>query len=330
MSQELFIGLIAAAIAEAPQHPWKDSFKKVNLHPDHRVSFDVWVERISDKLAGEGACEKSFSLCDALPSVWKKMTTETRHKVVSIVDNCSQSGSDVWSNKPMMLQSCQCVSLDEMAKLRVCHMASKKDPSAFVGGFRSEEGNANESPTDHHVVSRKSPTDHFKWAQWNSPSAHDPHMKNKNDKKAQTECFTHMTNFVSRNHDATKNLLPSDGLDVEISPEQRKNLNPSVKECMMGCITDEVMGMGAKLKLIKRRVEMIEGNVASYSRILNDHDQVESLKNFKKVNAVVASIEEERATKREAAQKEKRKKGRERRKPQLTNFRKTEPMPFQH
>ena len=193
-------------------------------------------------------------------------------------------------------------------------MAAKKDPSVLVGGSQLEESmhvpHVTNSVENHDRVKEKSRTGHFKWSKWNSPSVHDPYVKNKDNVKLRDAYFSHITNFVARNHweKCDQDLLPSKYLNLEITAEQKKNLNPTLKQVLVGSLTDEVMGVGAKRKLAKRRLEMIEGNVSSYSRIINDSEQLNQLKEWKKIHATVALIQEEREEKKELAREEKRKK----------------------
>eukprot|EP00957_Ditylum_brightwellii_P114052 8696037-Ditylum_brightwellii.AAC.1 len=43
------IGCLTAALVEVDTEDiWEKSFKTVNLHPHHRVSFKEWIARISD------------------------------------------------------------------------------------------------------------------------------------------------------------------------------------------------------------------------------------------------------------------------------------------
>ncbi len=66
---------------------WIQSFKKVNLHPRHRVSFDVRLKKIDTKLSSGEFFALRTSLFDAMPAVWKNMSVEDRHAVVSVIDS---------------------------------------------------------------------------------------------------------------------------------------------------------------------------------------------------------------------------------------------------
>jgi hypothetical protein len=37
---------------------WEEVFIRVNLHPHHKISLDVWLSRIQDKIVGAGGTQK--------------------------------------------------------------------------------------------------------------------------------------------------------------------------------------------------------------------------------------------------------------------------------
>jgi hypothetical protein len=67
---------------------WVASFKKVNLHPDHRISFIDWIKKIDEKVeVGEHFFSKRNDSCfEAMPSFWHRLTIEARHEAVSLID----------------------------------------------------------------------------------------------------------------------------------------------------------------------------------------------------------------------------------------------------
>jgi hypothetical protein len=52
----------------------------------------------------------------------------------------------------------------------------------------------------------------------------------------------------------------------------------------------DVKGKGARNKIAKRRLDMIDGNIESYSRLLNDPKRLKSLKEYNELTAAVASV----------------------------------------
>ena len=56
-----------------------NSFKTLNIHPHHRISFEEWVHRISSHIrTGENNFYHTHqdSYYDACPAIWKKMEVE--------------------------------------------------------------------------------------------------------------------------------------------------------------------------------------------------------------------------------------------------------------
>jgi len=115
-----------------------------------------------------------------------------------------------------------------------------------------------------------------------------------------------MCNYAAQmNWSNDTGLMPSDALDVHMNDDQRALFNPTYKNVLQGFIMYDVKGSGAKKKLAKRRLDVLEGNVASYSRCLNDDTRMEAMKDFNQLVASVAVIcaetEEDKKKKREAA-----------------------------
>jgi hypothetical protein len=72
--------------------------------------------------------------------------------------------------------------------------------------------------------------------------------------------------------------------------QQKKLLNPTHRQLLTGFVLYDCKGQGAKQKVAKRRLDMIEGNISSYSRILNDPQRLDSMRDLNKLTAAVASV----------------------------------------
>jgi hypothetical protein len=135
----------------------------------------------------------------------------------------------------------------------------------------------------------------------------------------QVEYLDHISNFVAHQHwdkSETSVLTPSDHLDLAITADQQRMLNPMTKDVIIGSILNDTMGEGAKKKLAKRRIELLSGNIASYSRVLNSEAQLQHVKDMNSLTAILGEISAEQdATKEKksnerklaAAEKEKQK-----------------------
>jgi hypothetical protein len=71
-------------------------------------------------------------------------------------------------------------------------------------------------------------------------------------------------------------MIPSPHLNVEVSADQRKALNPTVHDIQIGAVIDQIFGDKAKTKIVKHRIDFMTGNVNSYLRILNGPAQLDS------------------------------------------------------
>ena len=88
-------------------------------------------------VTGEAAYtrQNTTSLYDAMPALWKNLTVETRHSVLSNIDAAiaTAEGSNPWVDKMHLLNMDRFVDLKHVPKLRICHQVAKYDPSVIVG-----------------------------------------------------------------------------------------------------------------------------------------------------------------------------------------------------
>jgi len=131
-------------------------------------------------------------------------------------------------------------------------------------------------------------------------------MEDKTNAGAQSKLFHHMTDYASQMMwNSKKGIEPSSYLDVAVSDDQRELLKPTYRNALQGFIMYDVKGKGAQNKLAKRRLDMISGNVSSYSRCLNDPKRLKQIKEVNQlaatVAAVTADIENEKQAKKKKA-----------------------------
>jgi hypothetical protein len=74
---------------------------------------------------------------------------------------------------------------------------------------------------------------------------------------------------------------------VEVSADQRKALNPTVRDIQIGAVIAQIFGDKAKTKIAKRRIDFMTGNVNSYVLILNGPAQLDSISMY---NNLAASL----------------------------------------
>jgi hypothetical protein len=57
---------------------------------------------------------------------------------------------------------------------------------------------------------------------------------------------------------------------------------------------DEMRGDGAKKRMARRRLDMVNGNISSYCRVLNSKDQLDRMKEVTLLTASVAEVTKEK------------------------------------
>ncbi len=116
---------------------WISPCEKVNLHPHRRIPIDEWLKKIDAKIqTGERFFkERDNNLFDAMPAVWRNLSVESRHAVVSTIDDFignTPKGKMAWStaNSRKLMKYC---SLNDIPKMRASYMMAKIDPEVIVG-----------------------------------------------------------------------------------------------------------------------------------------------------------------------------------------------------
>lgn len=105
-----------------------------------------------------------------------------------------------------------------------------------------------------------------------------------------------MTNFTAQAMwNSTETLEPSPHLDVMIAQQQKELLASTHKNTLMGFISCDAQGKGAKNKAAKRQINMISGNIASCSRCLNDAKRLKQLEEVNQWMATTAEVTAEAA-----------------------------------
>ena len=69
-------------------------------------------------------------------------------------------------------------------------------------------------------------------------------------------------------------------MNVEVSADQRKALNPTVRDIQIGAVRAQIFGDKAKTKIAKHRIDFMTRNVNSYAWILNGPAQLDSISTY--------------------------------------------------
>ena len=86
---------------------------------------------------------------------------------------------------------------------------------------------------------------------------------NKN-KKSQEKLLNHMCNFGAREEWRTGRISVSSYIDVKISSDQDRLVNPTPLDCITGYTIEDAIGDRALKRLPQRRLNLIDGSISSY------------------------------------------------------------------
>ncbi len=256
-------------------------------------------------------------LFDAMPTFWKQMSGENQHAVVAIIDGIMMQAKtneeSLFSWRIInVLKLLKYVALDDLQQLRGCYHICTIDPSVFV------------EPEPHQTVPIEivsSETAHaFRW----NPKIHVDAIRRETIRgkgcsllglcggascKMADSFFTHITNFVAQRHSVITRgqqfLEPRAYLNVEIIDKQRYLLQPTAADVFVGNILEDSLVQNAKKKIPSRHISFLSGNIASYSRILNNSEAIQHIEDVNMLSVCLSKISESRELAKEAAKEKK-------------------------
>ncbi len=100
-------------------------------------------------------------------------------------------------------------------------------------------------------------------------------------------------------------LEPRANLYVEITDEQCYLLQPTAVDVLVGNLLEDSLGQNAKKKIPSRRITFMSGNVASYSRVLNNSEALKHIEDANMMSACISTISESRELAKDAAKEKK-------------------------
>ena len=305
IDQWSLIVLAVEAQLKIDKDVWINSHKRVNTHPSTRVSSEIFLRSLDKRgilVSGEKYFEKR-TLFDAMPACWTKMEVPDRHNVLSIIKSIYDKAKDdepvKWS-KEDVVRLAKYVSLADVPKLRACYLVAQQDPSVICATVEPIQADQlAESVAD------KGLADYF---EIKPPTIMEAIKQDPTNTTHKIRLFNHMCNMAAQSAWQESSLEPSPSLCIDLTQEQKKLLNPSYKDVLTGYILYDVKGKGAKQKMAKRRLDMIEGNISSYSRCLNSSKRLKAITECNQLAAsmaeVTAELDNQKSVKRaEAAQK---------------------------
>jgi hypothetical protein len=89
-------------------------------------------------------------------------------------------------------------------------------------------------------------------------------------------------------------LKPSTALDVAFTDDQVAFLQPTMMQCNTGVIMDEIRGDGAKKRMTRQRLGMVNGNISSYCQVLNSKYQMAHMNEATLLTSPVAEVTKEK------------------------------------
>jgi hypothetical protein len=264
------------AVRQCKMDTWISSFKKVNLHPDYRIGFGDWCQKIEAFLQ-PGQSFKLQNMTDIyalLPSFWHGMLPAEKRHAVDIVQK-HKASTGMWSMECVteLVEQCH-IPQQDLQNFRVCFDAAVDDPShldkglpgpaelAVLGAEEDEASAAMKSATAGLVSFQLIP---------------------KNEKgeavfKDNLQLFNHMLQWTRRTS-MSKAHIPSSYLAVEISKFQEKDiLNANCDDYLMAkFMRDAHCGDRSSLYSAKRKLDCL-GYIQSSSGIQNDPERIKRLK----------------------------------------------------
>ena len=114
-----------------------------------------------------------------------------------------------------------------------------------------------------------------------------------------------MISFRNRMNFEQEKQEVSHYLDVSITPEQQRLINPTTLDTITGFIIKDSQGEGAKKKLPQRRLNMVDAAISSHCCILNSTERLELIRKSNEVAAIMGEIETDRLRIREENKRKK-------------------------
>ena len=226
---------------------------------------------------------------DLLPSFWKGMT-EAERKVVMTVMSTNQFKHTA-TTLQQLHQECK-IAYCQMNDIRVCVIIAQEHPEslAFEPTLMSEE----EVSSDVQAVAEArdgvgkldSGLDVFQ--------LHPKDVDGK-AKLSGENLFDHVCKFRNLNEAAAAvdgtsvRMKPTDGLNVELLKDSLECIQPTASELRMGAVMKDTLGVRAKRKCAKRKLNNI-GAIVGHSDVVNSEENRKKMKDSLNLAAAMSEI----------------------------------------
>ena len=228
---------------------WETSFKKTNLHPNHRLCFEDWIKKIAPKLQGslEFKSEYVVDKFNLLPSFWHGMLPTERERVISIID--SHEGSYTVRCLQQLHIECK-LPYSNMQMVQVCHAVSKELPDSIV---RESPGLVDLAigapPVEAAAADLVNVNSGLLNFQRCPPGMHGRGL------------LDHMMDFIKRRTKKGEKVMPSSdsrlkhASDVETSADRHTLINPTYEDFVIREILRGAGGDGVSKRLAQRKLD---------------------------------------------------------------------------
>ena len=265
----------------ATSRVWENSFVAVNMHPQHRLSFDKWIPKIAPFIGAAEKFEQEI-IDDAamLPAEWTSHPLSSRQKWLRIIDDDKAS----WD-------------VDLMAKLRDAGMSLKLLSNMFrtyqavkriqlkttvqgLPGSLPQVSTPAATSTPPATSASTLPPSNMLYHQFNPKVAGWTNMQR----------FHHSITVRNRMFGPDAATTPSPHLDLAMTDDNRRMLKLTPDDVNMHRVLQEsTCRKGGKRRKVARRCLNALGGVSGMAGFVNDPEQLEKIRQNLKF---AASIEE--------------------------------------
>jgi len=250
---------------------WVVSFRRVNLDPTTRLPFQEWCNKIKNYIrAGELFKEESVDITPQqkfalLPPFWHGMTPGERRVVMAVIDSHSKK----YSAECIYMLCSECnLLISHIADVRVCAFVSREHPETldYDASCLTITNDTQVPDNNYHATKQNDGLDTFQLI---------PKEADGRPKLTGMDLFQHMVTFRNVNHSRVDEdgqhvkIIPSTELNVEISSDALKCIQPTQSELRRANILHDSFGKRAIRKCAKRKLNNI-GNIVGQCAVVND------------------------------------------------------------
>jgi len=279
----------------AQSNVWQNSFIAVNMHPDYRLDFQEWIQKISPAVAAADKFEKeTIDLAELLPRAWQD-TPETQ--------------KSTWMK--IIKDGDECFDVEMINELRQAGMGLSLLQHTYKIYHAEKAIRARCSSVQPQQMRDAVPSTTLT-TKTKRPNKMIYHLFNPGQAAtiwSPMERFEHAIKVRNRTMGPDKATKVSEYLDVHMTNDNKKFLSLTDDDLNMHRVLQESMCKHGFRRKVARRTLNALGGACGLSKELNDDEQVQKLKaNLKFAESLEQVRFQERKRKRTALLKKKEKK----------------------